>query len=84
VAQLDTAHRDIPAEVAKLKAAEPADDLHIMGSGALIRSLSAHGLIDEYLLSVHPIVLAADAGSLTTVSRRPRSISPARRPPPPA
>ena len=23
----------------------------------LIRSLSAHGLIDEYLLSIHPIVL---------------------------
>jgi dihydrofolate reductase len=49
----------IPAAVAKLKAAEPADDLHIMGSGTLIRSLSAHGLIDEYLLSVHPIVLGS-------------------------
>ncbi len=28
-----------------------------MGSGALIHSLSEHGLIDEYLLSIHPIVL---------------------------
>jgi dihydrofolate reductase len=47
---------DVPGAVTKLRAT-PGDDLHIMGSGALIRSLSAHGLIDEYLLSVHPIVL---------------------------
>jgi dihydrofolate reductase len=46
----------IPAAVGGLKD-RPADDLHIMGSGALIRSLSEHGLIDEYLLSIHPIVL---------------------------
>jgi dihydrofolate reductase len=47
---------DVPAAVTGLKATE-GNDLHIMGSGALIRSLSAHGLIDEYLLSIHPIVL---------------------------
>lgn len=47
---------DVPAAVTRLTAT-PGDDLHIMGSGALIRSLSAHGLIDEYLLSIHPIVL---------------------------
>src|SRR6476661_7641233 len=46
----------IPEAVSTLKAA-PGNDLHIMGSGALIRSLSAYGLIDEYLLSIHPIVL---------------------------
>lgn len=47
---------DLPEAVTRLKAA-PGNDLHIMGSGALIRSLSAYGLIDEYLLSIHPIVL---------------------------
>jgi dihydrofolate reductase len=47
---------DIPAAVTSLKSTQ-GNDLHIMGSGALIRSLSAHGLIDEYLLSIHPIVL---------------------------
>lgn len=47
---------DVPAAVTRLKATLDRD-LHIMGSGVLIRSLSEHGLIDEYLLSVHPIVL---------------------------
>lgn len=46
----------VPAAVAALKAT-PGDDLHIMGSGALIRSLSGDGLIDEYMLSIHPIVI---------------------------
>ena len=47
---------DIPTAVAKLKQTA-GDDLHIMGSGALIRSLSPLGLIDEYMLSIHPLVL---------------------------
>jgi len=49
---------DVPAAVAELKKA-PGNDLHIMGSGALIRSLSPFGLVDEYLLCVHPLVLGA-------------------------
>jgi dihydrofolate reductase len=32
-------------------------NLVIMGSGALIQSLSRAGLIDEYLLTIHPLVL---------------------------
>jgi dihydrofolate reductase len=32
-------------------------DLVILGSGALIQSLSRAGLIDEYLLTIHPLVL---------------------------
>jgi dihydrofolate reductase len=28
-----------------------------MGSGALIQQLSSTGLIDEYMLSIHPLVL---------------------------
>jgi dihydrofolate reductase len=42
--------------VAKLKEAEPSD-LLILGSGELVRSLTRAGLVDEYLLLVHPIVL---------------------------
>jgi dihydrofolate reductase len=34
-------------------------DLTIMGSGKLIRSLHAAGLIDEYILQIHPIVLGS-------------------------
>jgi dihydrofolate reductase len=33
--------------------------LAIMGSGALIASLMAAGLIDEYLLMIHPLVLGS-------------------------
>lgn len=47
---------DIPAAVAKLKQT-PGDDLHVMGSGALIQQLSSAGLVDEYMLSIHPLVL---------------------------
>ena len=42
--------------VAKLKK-ELDKDLVILGSGELIRSLMPHGLIDEYTLQIHPLVL---------------------------
>jgi dihydrofolate reductase len=38
---------------------EPGKDLQIMGSGELIRSLMPRGLIDEYLLMIHPLVLGS-------------------------
>jgi dihydrofolate reductase len=47
---------DVPAAVAALKA-ELDHDLGILGSGELIRSLLPHGLIDEFLLTIHPLVL---------------------------
>lgn len=31
----------------------------MMGSGRLIRSLMPYGLIDEYLLMIHPLVLGS-------------------------
>jgi dihydrofolate reductase len=49
---------DVPAAVATLKDA-PGHDLHVMGSGELIQRLGAAGLIDEYVLSIHPLVLGA-------------------------
>ncbi len=51
-------HGDIPAAVAELKQTQTGD-LVIMGSGQLIRSLLPHGLIDEYLLLIYPLVLGA-------------------------
>ena len=47
---------DVPEAVAKLKE-ELEHDLGILGSGELIRSLMEHDLIDEYLLTIHPLVL---------------------------
>jgi dihydrofolate reductase len=49
---------DVPGAVAEIKQT-PGNDLHIMGSGALIRSLAPLGLIDEYLLCIHPLVLGS-------------------------
>jgi dihydrofolate reductase len=47
---------DIGATVGALKT-QSAGVLAIMGSGELIGSLMAGGLIDEYLLMIHPLVL---------------------------
>jgi dihydrofolate reductase len=44
--------------VAKLKE-ESSDDLGILGSGELVRSLMQQGLIDEFLLLIHPLVLGS-------------------------
>ena len=49
---------DITAAVADLKRCSTGD-LVIMGSGHLIRSLLPHGLIDEYLLLIYPLVLGS-------------------------
>jgi dihydrofolate reductase len=49
---------DVPAAVAALRA-QPGGNLVIMGSGQLVRSLLPHGLIDEMLLMIHPVVLGS-------------------------
>ena len=51
-------HGDVPAAVAKLKS-ELKGNLTILGSGELIRSLMLHNLIDEYLLTISPLVLGS-------------------------
>ena len=43
-------------EVARLKK-ETAGNLAVLGSGVLVRSLARHGLVDEYVLLIHPLVL---------------------------
>jgi dihydrofolate reductase len=47
---------DAAEAVADLKA-QPGQDLHIMGSGELVQSLMRRGLIDEFMLMIHPLVL---------------------------
>ncbi|MFC0503347.1 dihydrofolate reductase family protein [Micromonospora costi] len=47
---------DVVEAVAELKA-QPGPDIAVLGSGDLVRSLRRHGLIDEYVLLVHPLVL---------------------------
>lgn len=47
---------DAADAVARLKE-QPIGDLTILGSGELIGSLMAAGLIDQYLLMIHPVVL---------------------------
>jgi dihydrofolate reductase len=51
-------HGDVPAAVASL-GKESGANLVIMGSGVLIDSLMGAGLVDEYLLMIHPLVLGA-------------------------
>jgi dihydrofolate reductase len=49
---------DVPSAVAALK--EQLDgDLTVLGSGILTRSLMEHNLIDEYHLSIHPLILGS-------------------------
>ena len=63
---------DITDAVGDLKA-RPGRDMHILGSGALTQSLMRHDLIDEYMLTIHPLVLGtgrrlfADGGPFTSL-----------------
>jgi dihydrofolate reductase len=47
-------HGDAAEAVAKLK---EGDDLGVLGSGQLVRSLMQRGLVDEFVLMTHPLVL---------------------------
>jgi dihydrofolate reductase len=49
---------DVPKAVAALKE-EPGKDLLLAGSGQLLRTLTEQGLVDEYRLMTHPIVVGA-------------------------
>ncbi len=47
---------DAAEAVAKLKE-QPGKDLGVLGSGQLVRSLMQRGLVDEFVLMIHPLVL---------------------------
>ena len=46
----------VEGEIAKLKD-QPGKEIQIIGSGELVRSLAGEGLIDEYRVLTHPLVL---------------------------
>lgn len=60
---------DPPGAIRKLKA-EPGPDLMIFGSGTIVSQLTAAGLIDEYQLVVHPIVLGSGRSLFEGVPNR--------------
>ncbi|MDQ4108827.1 MAG: dihydrofolate reductase family protein [Actinomycetota bacterium] len=49
---------DAAEAVAKLKE-QPGDDLVVLGSGELVRSLMQHDLVDEYVLLIDSLVLGS-------------------------
>ena len=64
---------DVAEKVSELKR-QPGGDILIYGSGGLVDTLMRHGLIDEYRLWVHPVVVGSGKrlfrdGSEATVLR---------------
>ncbi|WP_143305420.1 dihydrofolate reductase family protein [Chitinophaga vietnamensis] len=49
---------DLVTAVNKLKQ-EPGKEIQVEGSGILVQSLAAAGLVDEYRLLVHPVVMGS-------------------------
>lgn len=49
---------DVPAQISEMRQS-PGGNLIVMGSGELIHTLQPRGLIDEYLLFIHPVVLGS-------------------------
>jgi dihydrofolate reductase len=47
---------DVPGAVAKLREQE-GNDIHVIGSGDLAQTLIKHDLVDEYRLTISPVVL---------------------------
>jgi dihydrofolate reductase len=49
---------ELAAEVATLKE-QPGQDLLIYGSGDIVDELTQHGLIDEFRLMIHPVIVGS-------------------------
>jgi dihydrofolate reductase len=49
---------DVAEEVAKLKE-QPGGEIHVSGSGSLVQALLRHGLVDEFVLVVFPVLVGA-------------------------
>ena len=58
---------NVGGEIESLKA-QPGGDLLIYGSGTLVDELTRRGLIDEYRLMIHPVVVGAGKKLFETAS----------------
>jgi dihydrofolate reductase len=61
---------DAADAVARLRE-EPGANLTVLGSGVLVRALAERGLVDEYLLLIHPLVLGTGRRLLDGVPTTP-------------
>ena len=66
---------DAAEAVAELRA-EPGGDLVVLGSGELTRSLMERGLVDEFVLLIHSLVLGRGRRLFPEGAPRPRSSLP--------
>lgn len=57
------------AAVAAMKEA-PGDDLVVLGSGTIVAQLATAGLVDEFQLVVHPVILGAGRTLFEGISER--------------
>jgi dihydrofolate reductase len=60
---------DAAESVASLKQRSDKD-LTVLGSGQLVRTLAEHGLVDEYLLLIHPLILGSGQRMFADGGRR--------------
>lgn len=60
-----------PGEIEQLKRG-PGKDLMIFGSGEIVAQLLAHGLIDELMLSVSPVVVGSGRTMIAALEARAR------------
>lgn len=60
---------NIADEIQKLKK-QPGTDMVILGSGSIVQAFTNLGLIDEYELSVHPIVLGSGKSLFGNIRKR--------------
>ncbi|KRE21855.1 dihydrofolate reductase family protein [Agromyces sp. Soil535] len=60
--------------IAELKSTD-GGDLAILGSGELVRTLASAGLIDEYVLIIHPVVLGTGRRMFDEVHQQLRLVS---------
>jgi len=57
----------VPAEIEKLKQ-QPGKDILIYGSASIVQALTNLGLIDEYQILVHPVVLGSGKPLFNNIS----------------
>ena len=59
---------DLESEVEKLK--KGADSITILGSGSIVNQLASKGLIDEFLIMVHPVAISDGISFLANISNK--------------